>query len=319
MPNEHLKQPNPGDPTSEITLSEIHSDIEAIEKNLALYEEKNFTGRVEAIDFIEFHLVDRINGLLQSVGRSEDLEHMKKHTEELKEQLEKIDGKLFQRLRADIRLGKCRGEAFRDMIEKYMGDSLKVRWEQTTIGYDNLDIFLDGLFRMEIIPVETKEREPEMVFYQKTPASIIFELLDKAHFNQEDVFYDLGSGLGHVALLVNLVSGVRTKGIEFEPAYCNYARACADQLNLPDVQFINADAREADYSDGTVFFMYTPFEGRMLGEVLEKVRLESRNRQIKLFTYGPCTLRVTREGWLTSENSEQQDVYKLGMFRSLET
>jgi len=316
VPNEHLKQPNPGDPTSEITLSEIHSDIEAIEKNLALYDEKNFTERVEAIDFIEFHLVDRINGLLQSVGRSEGLEHMKKHAEELKDQLEKIDGKLFQRLRIDIRLGECRVEVFRDMIEKYMGDSLRAGREQTTIGYDNLDMFLDGLFRMEIIPEETREREPEMVFYQKTPARIIFQLVDQANFSKDDVFYDLGSGLGQVGILVNLLSGVRTKGIEFEPAYCNYATAAAAKLDLPDVQFSNADAREADYSDGIVFFMYTPFEGRMLDEVLASLRAASKGRAIKLFTYGPCTIEVAKQHWLFGNGDSQ--IYKLAMFSNVE-
>jgi hypothetical protein len=39
---------------------EIQSDIEAIEKNEALNEEANFVDRAEAIDFIEFHIIDRI-------------------------------------------------------------------------------------------------------------------------------------------------------------------------------------------------------------------------------------------------------------------
>jgi hypothetical protein len=37
---------------------------------------------------------------------------------------------------------------------------------------------------------------------------------------QADVFFDLGSGLGQVPILVNLLSGAAAKGMEFEPVYC---------------------------------------------------------------------------------------------------
>jgi SAM-dependent methyltransferase len=156
-----------------------------------------------------------------------------------------------------------------------------------------------------------------MVYYQPTPARIILELVEKANLTGKDVFYDLGSGLGQVPILVNLLSEAQAKGIEFEPAYCDYARACAAELNLSRVEFINVDARKADYSDGTVFFMYTPFEGSLLQEVLEKLRGESRKRMIKLFTYGPCTPQVSQQSWLECVDQNGNHIYKLGVFRSL--
>lgn len=93
-----------------------------------------------------------------------------------------------------------------------------------------------------------------MVFYQKTPGRVIFELAEKCRFTEDDVFFDLGSGLRQVAILVHLLTGMAAKGIEFEPAFCNYARVFAAALNLTGVTFINIDARDADYSTGTVFF-----------------------------------------------------------------
>ena len=66
-----------------------------------------------------------------------------------------------------------------------------------------------------------------MIYYQKTPARIILELVKKAAFQPGDVFYDLGSGLGQAAILVNLLASVISKGVEFEPAYCHYAKTCA--------------------------------------------------------------------------------------------
>jgi histone methylation protein DOT1 len=295
---------------------EIQSDIEAVEKNSALYEETNFDSRVAAIDHIEFNVIDRIEGLLQTTNPPEELIPLKRYAERVKRQLENIDDNLFQRLRAEIRMGNYAGTALKGLINEYVGRDSKGYKQQDEIGYDSLDVFINGLLLIQPVPIETKAREPEMVFYQPTPARIIFELIEKARLTQEDVFYDLGSGLGHVPILVNLLSGATAKGIEFEPAYCDYARVCAADLNLSYVEFINLDARIADYSEGTVFFMYTPFEGRVLQEVLEKLCGESRRRRIRLFTYGPCTPQVFRQSWLKCLDQNGDQLYKLGVFRS---
>jgi len=295
---------------------EIQSDIEAIEKNSALYEETNFDTRVAAIDHIEFNVIDRIEGLLQTANPPEELAALKLYAERVKRQLENVDNNLFQRLRADIRMGNYTGTALKGLINEYVRHDSNGNQQQDEIGYDSLDVFISGLLLIQPVPIETKAREPEMVYYQPTPARIIFEMIEKARLTKKDVFYDLGSGLGQVTILVNLLSGATAKGIEFEPAYCDYARVCAADLNLSYAEFINVDARIADYSEGTVFFMYTPFEGRILQEVLEKLCGESRRKRIKLFTYGPCTPQVSRQSWLKCEDQNGDHLYRLGVFRS---
>lgn len=104
--------------------------------------------------------------------------------------------------------------------------------------------------------------------------------------------------MGQVAILVNLLAGITTKGIEFEPSFCEYAKGCVAELSLSNVSFINIDARKADYYEGTIFFMFTPFKGEILREVLEILRKESLLRKIKIITYGPCTAQVALENWL---------------------
>jgi SAM-dependent methyltransferase len=156
-----------------------------------------------------------------------------------------------------------------------------------------------------------------MVFYQKTPARIIFELVEKTFITKDDIFFDLGSGLGQAAILVNLLAGAKARGVEFEPAFCSYAGECAEQLNLPDVSFINADARQTDYSEGTVFFMYTPFKGEILQDVLALLRNESLTRKIKIITYGPCTFQVASEGWLDITVSNNDNIDKPAVFTSI--
>jgi len=299
----------------ERAIHEIQSEIKIIESNEALYEEANFKGRAEAIDDIESDILERIERLLLAGGQAKDLAALKQYAEMVKNQCEEIDENLFRKLRVGIRSGHCTGAELKRQVVEYTGYA-PTDGEQDEVGYDSLDTFVNGLLPIGCAPRETKEREPEMVFYQPTPVRVVFELIEKANFQREDVFYDVGSGLGQVSILVRLLGGVRAKGVEFEPAYCDYARRCAKELNLSQVEFLCVDARDADYSDGTIFFMYTPFEGRLLQDVLDKLKAESRKREIRVGTYGPCTLSVSRQSWLRRVDQNGDSVYRLGMFRN---
>jgi tRNA/tmRNA/rRNA uracil-C5-methylase (TrmA/RlmC/RlmD family) len=298
-------------------VAEIQSAIEAMEKNTLLHEEKNFDERMEAIGFIEFQIIDQLEELLRKTAQPNKLLLLKHRAERVKSELEEIDANLFKKLRASIRAGGYTGKAFKNLVHEYVDFNLGDNEHQEEPGYDNLDIFINGLFPFQAMPQQTKDLEPEMVYYQKTPARIVFELVEKSSFRKEDVFFDLGSGLGQVAMLVNLLAGITVKGVEFEPAFCDYAGNCAAELNLPNVTFVNVDARKADYSAGTIYFMYTPFRGEMLQEVLAVLRKESLLRKIKIITYGPCTAQLVLQSWLKSTTPQDDHIYKMGIFTSL--
>jgi hypothetical protein len=298
------------------TIFEMLSYIEATETDPSVYEEKNLDNRLGVIDFIEFQLVDQIAQLLQKTDRPEKLKLLRDRAEKIKSDLERVNINLFLKLRASIRTGEYTEDEFTTLIRDNFDFKFDYSRHEDEIGYDSLDIFINGLFSYQRMPDQTKDLEPEMLYYQKTPARIIFEVVEKAHITKKDVFFDLGSGLGQVAILVNLLTGITAIGIEFEPAFCDYARTRAAELSLSNVQFINSDAREADYSHGTIFFMFTPFKGAILKEVLAILRRESLLRKIKIFTYGPCTVEVVTQNWLHLENPEDANIYTIGIFSS---
>jgi hypothetical protein len=300
-----------------ILQNEILSDIETIEKDGKLCEEKNFNLRLQAIDYIEFHVVDRINALMETGEVFDLMNFLLQYAKKVKCHLENVNESMFRELRTKISKGGYKGKLLIDLIDEHFDYSLSTFLQQDAIGYDNLDMFLNGLLTKQKMPVETKDREPEMIYYQKTPARIILELIKKAEFKPHDVFFDLGSGLGQVTILVNLLTSVISKGVEFEPAFCSYAKACVADLHLSDVDFINIDARYADYSSGTVFFMYSPFEGEMLQSILQNLKGEAKKRKIKIFTYGPCTLEVARQNWLSNRCLIQNCPGEFGEFFSL--
>jgi len=295
---------------------EIQSDTDAIQQNEALFREANFVDRAEAEDFIEFHVIGRIESTISASRQIDGLVELKRHAMSLKDRLEEIDEKLFRKLRASIRSGTYTSEDQKRQFDMYLERASEWR-SQDDIGYDSLDSLLNGLLRIDVIPEETRTREPEMVSLQPTPARVVLEMIEKAEITEDDGFYDLGSGLGQVPILVHLLTGARAKGIEFEPAYCDYARRCARELNLSGVEFMNVDARDASYSGGTVFFMYTPFRGKLLEEVLGRLQDESRTRTIRICTYGPCSLQMSDRRWLEHLDQEPIREHRLAAFRSI--
>lgn len=296
-------------------VDDIRNDVDAIENNASLFEETNFDKRTDAIDFIDFHIIDRIEGLLHETDHTDELTLLKNRAQKAKAELEAVDVKMFYKLQNNIRNGAYTSESFKTMIIEYVDFDLKDIEHQQNEGYDNLDAFINGLFSFQTVPEQTREREPGMVFYQKTPARIIFEMLNKVDFTKEDAFFDLGSGLGFVVMLVNLLTGVKTTGVEFEPAFCSYAINCAANLNISNIEIINVDARKADYSSGSIFFMYTPFDGSIIHDVLDLLKKESLSRQIKIVTYGPCSINVALQTWLGCTNPGE-NINELRIFNS---
>lgn len=293
-------------------LSEIELYIETIAKNSLLYDERNFDARTDAIDFLDFHILDQIDASRKAESDQDRLTELHYQTKEIKSQLEEVDNKLFRRLQQEIKEKKYTSEAFEALVREYV--SFENHNEE---GYDNLDIFINRLLSLRHMPEQSKSLAPEMVFYQKTSARIIFELVKRARFTKDDLFFDIGSGLGQVVMLVNLLAGIRTIGVEFDPAFCRYSEECAAMLGFEEIAFINADARETDYSLGTVFFMYTPFKGKMLQDVLDILRKESLKREISIITYGPCTSEVAAQDWLHSYSGGELSNRTLAFFDSL--
>lgn len=318
-----------------IIVGELRSDLWAIELDDALFAETNFGRRSEAIDFLDFHIIDRISGLLAQGGKDE-LGLLREWAERIKGELEKIDRRLFERVREEIAAGARRGSVFEEMIRGLLPETTAAHDAEVTDdagttddagaahdakmaderGYDVLDAFVNELFSDRPLPEKTMDLMPDMVSFHKTPVRVVFELIRMAGMDSADVFFDIGSGLGQVVLLVNLVTGAKARGIEYEPAYCEYAGAVASRLRLTGTEFINADALQEDYSTGTVFFLYTPFEGRMLLDMLRRLQQASRDRMIRIFTYGPCSQRVAAEQWLRCVNGMPVDPYSLYLFTS---
>jgi hypothetical protein len=279
---------------SGLPTATIRAALRDLEQESSLLPKENFLERARALDFIDFHLLDALAPRGDAPVAAEVAELLSR-TRALQARLAQLDRELITELREEIRAGRPsevarllrRGEARSE--------------PEGELSYDFSDVFVNTLFGFELDALQPQvELEPEMVFFQATPVRRILELIDRARVSSADVLVDLGSGIGRVPMLVALLTGARAIGIEREPIFCAYARDRAEALGIPGVEMRNADAREADFAVGSVFFMYHPFTGAILEAVLKRLREQTAGRVIRLCTLGRCTFTVAQEEWLVA-------------------
>jgi SAM-dependent methyltransferase len=154
-----------------------------------------------------------------------------------------------------------------------------------------------------------------LIGYHASGVAPIVRMLVDVPVGADDVVVDLGAGLGKVVLLARLLTGASARGIELQPALVARARAAAAARSVA-VTFEEGDARTAALDAGTVFFLYVPFTGPVLAEVLRRLRGVAEAHAIVVCALGmdldeeaPWLSRRTSDSfWLTIYDSVVEGV-----------
>lgn len=243
---------------------------------------ESFAKRVDTLDALELYLAGSPAGAAQARSQCAELEAR--------------NMRVSSRLARRIATKRYTREGLRQIFSAPLASPNAA---ELTPSYDWRDALLSGLLDPADVAADTLEREPELVFYQPTPARVIAELFAHAQLGPSDTLCDLGSGLGHVVILAALLTGARALGVEREPACCEHAQRSAEKLALDEVRITCGDARTADFGQSSVFFLYTPFRGSVLRQVLRRLELLAGTRALRIASFGPCTAELAREHWLT--------------------
>jgi Histone methylation protein DOT1 len=235
----------------------------------------------------------------------------------LRSQFEAANELLYKAARAEIAL-RGNSPAMARWLTELANDGDE-EGPRSGLSFDLLDELLYGVLQLRAPVHGSGEagslRSPEMTDYQPTPTRHILDLIAACNLSGDDLLVDLGSGLGHVPLLASILTGIRTVGVEVQPAYALSAQASARDLNLSGVQFAAEDARMTNLSDGTVFYLFSPFKGSILTDVLSRLRKEAAERPIKICSLGPCTCALKDQTWLLSDTPP--DPGRIAVFKSL--
>jgi Methyltransferase domain len=282
--------------------------VAQLENDPSLLEPNQLRQRLEALDRLDAHFPYAADPAFgpESIGAE-----LHRRARTICAKLEAANRELYQAIRCEIQCGSPPNGLLRwvhpsppapslntPSLDIASPESKETCGPTDGLGYDYLDELLSGVLQFEEPGAAHLPREPEKVFYQPTPARHIFSLIRLMALTATDVLVDLGSGLGHVSLLVSMCTPARSIGIESEPAYVERAQQCAQRLNLNNVTFLQQDARSADLTTGTVFYFYTPFTGSILSAVLNRLKREAAARRIRICSYGSCTSVIANEPWL---------------------
>jgi len=255
----------------------------------SLFEPAQLRERLDALDDLDTRFGDFLAEEFMSDGHAQ----IPNHARALQARLEAVNTVVYESIRSEI----VRGAPPETLLLWIQASATRME-TAPGLGYDHRDEVVSGVLQLREPSEPRLHAVPEIAFYQPTPVRHILHLIRASALSKSDVFVDLGSGLGHVALLTSMLTGARSFGIEVEAAYVASAQECAQTLRLSRVRFIREDARTADLSSGTVFYLYSPFTGSILADVLDRLRKESTSRPIKICALGPCTCMLAKESWL---------------------
>lgn len=124
-----------------------------------------------------------------------------------------------------------------------------------------------------------------LIGYHASGVAAVVRALLGAELGPNDVFVDLGAGLGKVTCLARLLTGCDARGIELQGSLVDRARALAAEQGI-EATFVHGDVRECDLSAGTVFYLYAPFAKAVTAHVLEKLETVAAHRGIVVCALG---------------------------------
>jgi len=291
-------------------LAQWERDLGALEQDQSLNDDDNLAARFLALKRLDF-LEEAHQLLAFGQPTSDQLQRIRT----LQADLDRRNQALFQRVRSCIGAGAFTSRQLLTLLQNNTsyraGNSACLHW-----GGEAADELAAGLFRSDRPTQQWNGGDSEMIHYEPAPVSALLELVDRVPMTSADRFVDIGSGLGQVVLLVRLLTGVEAVGLEVMPAFVEQAEQEAAALGVSGVTFEQGDARNADLCRGTVYFLFSPFRGQMLQTVLKRLRDEAMARQLTICSFGPCTVTIAAENWLTIEEPEMNNEFRLAIFHS---
>ena len=174
----------------------------------------------------------------------------------------------------------------------------RIRGVLNRIPVEDRDAWLDLVLDVAQVDEDGPELPRGCVPYLPCAVSTILNVVSDGKVTETDVFVDVGSGVGRSLLLVHLLTGAGTIGIEVQPELIRSAKACAAGLGLRGARFVEGDAAEqvGSLMAGTVFFLYCPFSGERLQRVLAGLLDIARARAIRVCCVDMAPLNCS---WLT--------------------
>jgi SAM-dependent methyltransferase len=154
-------------------------------------------------------------------------------------------------------------------------------------------------------------------WYEAIAYSSLWQYIRWLRPSHSDVVYEIGCGMGRAMCLFVRYPIRGCVGIELRSDLAEKARQNLQGLRgrVAPFEIRNEDASEADYRDGTIYFLFNPFGRATLEAVLVQIRrsILAQPRKIRVLYVNPVYEDVlARCGWLKFECSRRMIGYRSG-------
>jgi len=145
-----------------------------------------------------------------------------------------------------------------------------------------LGVRTSGVVELDELGIAAEGR----VRYRPIGWLMLRRILPPSTVTADDVFLDIGSGMGRAVLLAAAYPFRRVIGVELSGRLIDIAQDNLDgirgRLRCKDISFVNADAVNYEIPDDvTIVFMYNPVRGSNFAAVLQNV-LDSYDRRPRM-------------------------------------
>jgi hypothetical protein len=146
------------------------------------------------------------------------------------------------------------------------------------------DGWLDLVLGLDGLPDDGRDLPRGCVPYIPCPVETLLRMVEGADVRADDVFVDIGSGLGRAAVLTHLLTGASAIGLEIQSELVRSSRDLVKSWRTPRVTVVEGDAATLAgiIEVGSVFFLYCPFGGDRLDKVMFELEAIARTRQIRV-------------------------------------
>lgn len=203
-------------------------------------------------------------------------------------------------------------DRIRSRLSSAAASPARFRAALTQVPPGERDAWVDRVLDLDGIPADGPELPRGCVPYLPCPVDALLRMVEQAGVKASDVFVDLGSGVGRAAALVHLLTGAAAIGIEVQPALVRAARDLATRLKALRFSPIEGDAARLAglIGIGSIFFLYCPFSGARLENVLDDLEPIAHTREIRVCS---VDLPLPPRPWLTLAAPPSDD---LAVYRS---
>lgn len=176
----------------------------------------------------------------------------------------------------------------------------------------SLTIFIDGILNVNTRTTHKTDFKKlnklaefnDARWYDTVHYFHLYSFMKAIDISENDVFADIGCGLGRVLCVASLFKFKKVIGIDLDKELCDQALRNANQMRFKKapMEIIAGDALELDLDEITVFYFYSPFGEQTMDTFLENVKesLDRNPRKIQMIYLNPTYIKVFKsKKWLS--------------------